>query len=411
MKSVSTVTLALALALGVVATQPAIAAKRPKPAAAPAPELSVPFRKAMVEIQAAVKAANPADLQAKIAAAEPLATMPDEKYYLGVMRYELSKLTRDKAMSRRAVNDMIASGSKLIPNLPELYFSSGQSAYDAQDYADAVAKLGEADRLGFTDINRLLLMAEANFKLSRYPDGLTVLDRAITSETAAGRQAPQPWFQRGVAMALKAKLPDQVAKWSRMLVKAYPTPSNWRDALVLYRDSGRLDGQAQLDVFRLMRDTKSLAGERDFYEYAALCIERALPGEAKSVIEEGYSSGAASRSSTAIKDALSNATGRIGTDTASVASDERRARTSATGVLAANTGNAYLAYGQYDKAIEMLQLALSKGGADVDMVNTRLGIALTRAGRKADARKAFSAVTGARAPIAQFWLLSLDTTP
>ncbi len=411
MKSVKSVSLALALAIGMVAAPPAIAAKRPKPAAAPAPELSVPFRKALIEVQAAVKAANAADLQAKLAVAEPLATMPDEKYYLGIMRYELAKLTQNRALSRRAVNEMIASGSKLITNLPELNFNAGSAAYDAQDYADAIAKLGEADRLGWTDVNRLLLMAEANFKLGRYADGLTVLERAAVSETAAGRAAPQPWYQRGVAMALKGKMPDQVAKWSRLLVKAYPNPANWRDALVLYRDSGRIDGQAQLDVFRLMRDTKSLAGERDFYEYAALCVERALPGEAKAMIEEGYASGAASRSSTAITSVLTNAAGKIAADQASVASDDRRARSSSTGVIAANTGNAYIAYGQYDKAVEMLQLALSKGGVDAEIVNTRLGIALARLGRKADARKAFSAVTGARAPIAQFWLLSLDATP
>jgi hypothetical protein len=45
---------------------------------------------------------------------------------------------------------------------------------------------------------------------------------------------------------------------------------------------------------------------------------------------------------------------------------------------------------------------------DVDAVNTRMGIALLRSGDKASARAAFSAVKGARADIAAFWLLWLD---
>jgi hypothetical protein len=45
-------------------------------------------------------------------------------------------------------------------------------------------------------------------------------------------------------------------------------------------------------------------------------------------------------------------------------------------------------------------------------VNTRLGIALARAGQKDAARAAFQAVNGAaRKEVAQFWVLWLDQTP
>jgi Flp pilus assembly protein TadD len=77
--------------------------------------------------------------------------------------------------------------------------------------------------------------------------------------------------------------------------------------------------------------------------------------------------------------------------------------------LAANTGSAYLAYGENAKAIALFKLAQQKGGADADTVNTRLGIALARSGDKDGARAAFKAVTGAqRKDIADFWLLWLD---
>ncbi len=414
MKSVSTLTLALALTFGTasfVAVPPAHAAKADKAPKGSAPVLSAPFRKAFGDVQTALKAANAADVHAKIGLLEPLSTQPDEKYYLAVMRFEEAKLTKDRALTRKAINDMIGSQSKLINNLPDLYYNAGALAYDAGDYPEAISKMAEADRQGSKDVNRLLLGAEANFKTNQTPSGLLLLTKAINEQTAAGQKPPVDWYRRALSVSLKAKLNSDVTKWSRMLVAAYPDKTNWRDALVLYRDGSRLDPLVQLDIFRLMRQTGSLAGEKDFYDYAEVANARAIPGEAKAVIEEGYASGAASKSSKALSEMYALANGKIAADRASVASDDKRARASRDGVIAANTGNAYLGYGDTTNAIELLRLALSKGGVDSDAVNTRLGIALTKAGQKADARKAFSAVGGTRAEIARYWLLYLDVNP
>ena len=197
----------------------------------------------------------------------------------------------------------------------------------------------------------------------------------------------------------------------RAWVRAYPNVVNWREALALYRDTGKLEPLVQLDVFRLMRQTKSLTGERDFYDYAAVANERALPGEAKSVIEEGYASLAIPKTSRPVAEMLTLANGKLAADQASVTADEKRARASAESKIAANTGNAYLAYGNTEKAIELLRLALSKPGVDADTVNTRLGIALTKAGQKAEARTTFGLVKGVRTETAKFWLLYLDLNP
>ncbi len=407
--------LALMLAAGLtaLAVEPAAAQKKekaPKNAGkAPAPELSAPYRKAFAEVQAAQKAANAADMATKIAALEPMAATADEKYYLGVMRFELSKLTKDKATTRKAVNEMVSSQSKLITNLPDLLYNAGAMAYEAGDYRDAVAKLGQADQAGSQDVNRYLLSAEANFKLNQVPAGLAILRKAVDQQKASGQPAPQEWFRRAVGMSMKAKLNPELTAWSMDMVRSYPTATNWRDALVLYRDGARLDPLVQLDVFRLMRQTKSLAGEKDFYDYAEVANARALPGEAKAVIEEGFANNSVSRTSKPVNEMLALVNGKIGADKASVAADERRARASADGKIAANTGNAYLGYGDYAKAIELFKLALSKGGVDNDAVNTRLGIALAMMGQREDAKSAFKAVTGPqRATVAQFWKLYMD---
>jgi hypothetical protein len=411
MKRVSIVTLALAMTFTGLVTTPVIAAKKEKVAKAVPAEISKEFRAAIGPAQVAAQAKNFPDASAKLAAAAALANLPDEKFYMGSVRYDIAIGTNDSVGTRKAINEMIASGSKLATNLPRLYLASGSAAYNVGDYADAVAKLTESERLGIKSADLYITMADSLFKLKRAPEGLAAAEKAIAAKTAAGEKAPDNWYMRARAAAYQGKLPKDVTKWSMMLIRAYPTDTNWRDALATYRDTNALDPLVQIDLYRLMRVTKSLKGERDFAEYADLANARALPGEAKSVIEEGYATGVASKTSTQIKERLADANGKLAADQASVANDDRVSRIAADGKRAANTANAHIAYGNYAKAIELLKISITKGGADVDAVNTRLGIANARLGMKAESRQAFSAVGGTRADIAKFWLLWLDLNP
>lgn len=412
MKTVSRAALGLALALGVavpLAVSPAIAKeKKAKPAPQKVWQLSKEFRAAYGPADAAVKA-NAADAIAKIQALEALSQGPDEKYAAAALRLTLGQATKDSKLQYEGIVGMVDSGSAAEADAPRLRFAAGQLAYQAGNFAEAKRHLSEAVRLGIADVSAHLLLAEANFKQGTTSEGLTALQAAVDAEKAAGRKVPVEWYGRGAGMAYKAKLSAETAKWTRAQVAAYPTPDNWRSALVIYRDSNKLDNQALIDLFRLMHDSKALAGERDFFEYASLATLSALPGEAKAVIEEGFATGAVSKSSRAVSERLTDANARIPTDRASVVSDERRAASAADGRLAANTGSAFLAYGDYTKAIDLFRLAQKKGGIDADTVNTRLGIALARLGQKDAARDAFKAVSGAaRKEIADFWLLWLD---
>ena len=414
MKLVSRLMTGAALAAGAVLPvgSPAVAQKKKdeKAAAAAGFKLSKEFRAAVGPAQAAVKAGDFAGAAAKLSAAETIAVSPDEKYVISAVRLELGTASKDTKLQAQAVNGMIASGSAPAADLPKLNFFAGNFAYQAQDYAAAAAKLSEAERLGYKGTDMYLLLAESHFKLNQVQQGLPFVEKAIAESTAAGQKPPDSWYARASSVAYKAKLAADVGKWTRMQVKAYPTAENWRSALVIYRDSAKLEGQLALDLMRLMRVTKSLAGERDFFEYASLATERALPGEAKSAIEEGYASGSVARSSRAVSEMLTLANGKIAADKASLVASEKQAATSANGRAASGTADAYLAYGEYDKAIALYRLALQKGGIDVDQVNTRLGIALARSGKAADARTVFASVNGPRAEIARFWTLWLDTT-
>ena len=87
---------------------------------------------------------------------------------------------------------------------------------------------------------------------------------------------------------------------------------------------------------------------------------------------------------------------------------EKQAAAAPQGRIASNTADAFLSYGQYDKAAKLYRTALQKGSVDANVVNTRLGIALALGGHKAEAEAAFKQVSGARTDLAGFWLLWLS---
>jgi hypothetical protein len=84
-------------------------------------------------------------------------------------------------------------------------------------------------------------------------------------------------------------------------------------------------------------------------------------------------------------------------------------KASQTSATLVRVGNSYYGMGQYAKAADLYRQAVTKGGTDADVANLHLGMALARSGDKAGATAALSAVKGARADIAKYWLLYLQT--
>jgi hypothetical protein len=245
-------------------------------------------------------------------------------------------------------------------------------------------------------------------KVKKDAEALVTLQRAIAALKAAGKPVPEGYYKTALQTAFAARSP-QAAALSSEVYAAYPTAENWRNALIVYRDSVRTDDAANTDVLRLMRASKSMGARAEYYDLASSLSDAGLPGEAKAVLEEGQRAAV----NPPIKPTdqqyvriMSIVGSRLAEDRASLAGLEGRAASAATGRLAYRTADAYLGYGEYAKAAALYRTALSKGGSDVDtnLVNLHLGMALAMSGDKAGAEAALKAVTGARAGVAQMWL-------
>lgn len=430
MKFVSTIALGIALAVGgaAIADSPAHAQKSKKEKAEKAPKakewnLSKGFREAIAPAEAALKANDYATAAAAIDAGAAIAQPGDEQYFVSQYRLQLATATKDRVMQAKAIHEALASGGLPAEDVNKFNFYAGQLAYNDGQFTDAVRYLSAVDQakfnseaagLGQQPENVYLLLAEAHFKQNQVPQGLNYIQQAVDLKQSQGAKAPEDWYARAASFAYKGNLAAETSKWTQAQVAAYPNPENWRSALYIFRDSvekgkGAMDSQVNLDLLRLMHASKALASERDWFEYAALAQERGLPGEAKLVIEEGRAANMLPKTNLSVNEIYTAASGRIAADKASLPASEASAAKAANGRIAAGTADAYFSYGDYAKAASLYRLALEKGQVDADQINTRLGIALARAGQGAAAKEAFAKVTTApRSGLAQFWSLWVD---
>lgn len=419
MKSVSRIALGLALSTGaaIISVAPASAQyAQPQPVAraqAQTPpsrdfKFSKAERAALAPVQTAIEAKDFATAAAALPAAVAAAEGPDAKFIVGQFRLKIGLGLNDAAQQSAGIDAMIASGGAQPSDLAILYSNQASLAANAGDNKKAELALTRLVELEPKDIKGLAALAEVKIDLGKNAEALGLFDRAFAAMTAAGQTVPENWYKRALKTAYDGKIGAQTSQYSRALIGAYPTPQNWRDALVIYRETSGLDEKANLDLLRLMRASKSLSGERDYYELAEALSTGGLPGETKAVLDEGIAARMIDGNKAAFKDLLRASSAQTSADKASLAGEESKAMAGANGTLALNVADAYLGYGNYAKAIPLYRAALTKGSVDANLVNTRLGMALAMAGQKAEAEAAFKAVTGSRAQLASYWMLWLS---
>jgi tetratricopeptide (TPR) repeat protein len=194
------------------------------------------------------------------------------------------------------------------------------------------------------------------------------------------------------------------------LVMYYPKKEYWNNLLYSVRKLKLTDRQT-LQVYRLMVATQTMQQPSDYAEMAELAISGGNPGEAKIVLDAGNAANVfveprdkdrTARMLTSLKDSTAK-------DQASLPKLEAEAKTAKTGDLDVALGNAYLSYGQNDKAVAALNAGITKGGLkNLADAHLTLGIAQARMGDKAGALKSFKAVKTddpASTRIAKLWSL------
>lgn len=365
-------------------------------------------QKALGELQTAVNAKDAAGFPTKLAAAEAVAKNADDRYLIGQMRLNMAIAAKDPAAQRSSIDAIVRSGAAQPEELPKLYRALGGLAYEAKDIDAAIAAYTKAAELqpGDVDVTNNLITLHRDRKA--YPQALAIIQQQIATAKAAGQPVPERTYLIGLQTALDGNLRPQMLTLTRDLLTAYPNPKNWSTGLNIYRQGVEDDEQATLDAFRLMRATKSLERSNEYIALGDTLARGRYYVEARDVVNEGIATGKYQASNSSASAILKEVSGKIAGDRTALPGLEGRARSEARGEFAMKIADGYYGHGDYAKAAEFYRLALQKGSVDTSLVNTRLGMSLAQAGRKAEAEAAFKSVTGRRADLATLWLLWLN---
>ena len=424
MKMVSKIALSAALVVGLngaVLVAPVIAKKKEEAPAAPS--LSKEARAAAVAAQTAL-AATPKDLAGAQTAIDTLDTVAKsdyEKYLAQGLRLSLvNSQTAGQPDAQRVpaltpiLDAILANPATPKEELGRRNLERGSLAYAMKKYPDALRYLTRARELGTTDSNLSLQIAQAKIETGDVKGGVAEIGTAVAAEKAAGRKPPEEWYKYAFTRLGKAGDQEGADSWTAAWLTEYGTPANWRGAIYTFGFQGAAAvkySKNRIDLFRLLWATKSQAGQREYIDYADAALTIGLPNEAKTVIDQGMSSGAIPAGNVTATELLTRAkTGIAGSSPLAV--KEKNAIAGAKGDLAQQAGDAYFGTRNYAKAIEMYRLAETKGAPDADRNNLHLGMALALSGDREAAKAALARVsTDPNKAIARLWTVFVTTPP
>jgi tetratricopeptide (TPR) repeat protein len=364
------------------------------------PKISRESSKAIQQLQKDVTANNTAAIAADVAAANAAAKTPDDRYVIGILQLKAAAQAKDNAGIAAAIEAMLASGSVTQEEKYPLYLNLAQTYSSLKQDARAVQAYTQALQLNPNSVDATAGLAEAKVSAGQAAEGLALLQKGIALQSAGGAHAPEAWYKRALQIAYKAKLP-QALQISREWIAAYPTTDTWMNALAVYQNLQQLDESQTLDLMRLKRAVGALT-PADYFNYGDIAVRKGYSGEAKGLLEEGFAANAVKRSDPSFSQLYSLASQKSKGDKESLAAAPS-ASADARQTLA--IGDAWYGYGDYAKAADFYRAALGKAGADANLVNLHLGMALARQGDKAGSAAALNKVTGQLAELAKFWLV------
>lgn len=394
-----------------------VAAKSAQDAVVQAQTLGEEAKKLTAAGNAAGAAAKQAESKAAFQAARPLiATMistaktPDEINFAGEYELQVAANLNDEAAQVVALDRILGSG-KMDPTKVGAYnFFAGLFAYNAKNYPKAIASMEAAKKANYSNPGIDTVIMDSYLNGGQPDKGIEMARAAIKARQASGQPMSEELFTRPALALQKANRKSEMMEFVIGRLQYFPTKDYWGNAIdILHQQATTVD--AKLDLMRLKSTTGAMADGYDYVSYSYYAAEEGLPSESLKAISAGKAKVKFNASEAAeMNQREAQQKTRLATDSkAGLASSEARAQAAANGKIAKATGDAWLNFDEYDKAASMYQLALTKGGVDADLVNTRLGIALAKKGDKAGAKAAFAKVGGTRASTAKLWTIYLDS--
>ena len=362
------------------------------------PKNSPALAKPLKEANDALKAKNYSDAITKLRAAEGVAgKTPGDQYIIDEMLSFAYIKTQNYPEAAKVMEAKLDSGLTPQSEQPMLVKQLATINYQIKNYDKAVDFGNRAIKGGYADDQIKTIVGQSYYLKGDWKNTLKFEDDIVNTQIKNG-QTPT---NESLALVYSActKLQDEACQTRAVekMVTYYPKPDTWAQLLYGIRKETSNNEANLLQTYRLMLDTDVLKDPTDYTEMAELALDHGSPGEAQHVLEKAQSKNVFTdqRSKDRSQRLLDSAKKRATADQAGLPKLEKEADAAATGVKNVAVGNAYLGYGEFDKAADQLTKGLSKGSVKSDAdARLTLGIAQLKGGHKDEAMKTFKAVKG-----------------
>lgn len=399
--------LMMTVSVATVATTSAEAQRRPRgePAAAATPQVSRPFAAAFTPVNTAITASDWATADAGLPALKAASTTPYEIYVAAQTEFRIASGMRNVPRQLASVDAMIDSTGAPAADLPRLYVAGAQLAYNQEQFAKAASRLEQAIALGNASEEVALLRLDSLLRAGQIEPAIAYGNSVIAGHRAAGTVVPENLYS---LLARGLQEVDREADLASLLVDravAYPSEFNFRTAALIYLGVVPDNRGVSIDTLRLMLAAGAANDRRYFVEHVQNLADEGLPYEAVQVITAGRAASLIPATDATFNEIANTQGDKLAEDRTSLPGLERRALAAPDARLATIAADANIGYNNNARAEELYTAALTKTGADADLINTRIGIARFNAGNFTGAIEAFERVQGAvRGPVARLWM-------
>jgi tetratricopeptide (TPR) repeat protein len=359
-------------------------------------ELAKPLKAA----QDALNAKKYPDAIAKLKEAEsnPKKT-PYDEHVINELAAVAYARTGNYAEAEKAFEAQVNDGFLQQSEVPQRVKAVAQLNYQLKNYDKAIEYGNRAIKGGYGDEDINIVVGQSYYLKGDWKGTLKFEEGLVDADIKAGRTPKDQSLQLVLSSCVKLEDADCETKALEKLVAYYPKPDYWKQLLyTMAQDkAANQSDKATLQLYRLMSEVDVLARPEEYTEMAQLAIEQGSPGEAVHILEKGFQKGvfADQRLKDKNQRLLDSAKKAAAQDQASLPKSEKDADSAPTGDKDIGVGFAYLGYGQYDKATDMLSKGLTKGGVKSEPeARLLLGIAQLKAGHKDEAVKSFHSVKG-----------------
>jgi tetratricopeptide (TPR) repeat protein len=220
------------------------------------------------------------------------------------------------------------------------------------------------------------------FVQSQSGDFSTVIRDSQAAVSAAEKDGRRPGEDDLLRLADAARRMNNTGVYSNTLEKLvlyYPKKDYWSAHLASIQRKPGFSDRLGLDVQRLKLANGLMTKADEYMELAQLALQAGLPVEAKAIVDKGYSANVLGTGDQAarhqrLKDLVLKSEGE---SAAGLAKNVEEATALKDGNELVKVGTVYASMGQHDKAIELIEKGIAKGGLKrPDEAKLRLALAM-----------------------------------